>query len=202
MFKDTHGRQEERESCLECGSTKLVEQMREQQFAYGTVGKEVLLTASVPVTTCTDCGFECFDERGEAARHAAVCRHLGVFTPNEIREVREATGLGRAEFCQVAGFGPASLQRWESGLVVPNASSDRLIFLLQYSENVERLRTRQIGIIPGHAATIHSSAAEGYAIVQDSLPEARTPHAVKKFRRLAHRPRVAYQAEKWNLRVR
>jgi putative zinc finger/helix-turn-helix YgiT family protein len=201
MFNDTNGQQGEKESCLECGSTKLVEQMREQQFAYGTAGKEALLTAYVPVISCEDCGFECFDERGEAARQAAVCRHLGVYTPDEIREIREATGLGRAEFCQVAGFGPASLQRWESGLIVPNASSDRLIFLLQYPENVERLRTRHINI-PDQATTTRSSVAEESATIRDGVLEARTRHAVKKFTRLAHRPRVAYQAEKWNLRAR
>ncbi len=100
----------------------------------------------MPVFTCEDCGYEYFDERGEAARQAAVCRRLGVQTPEEVRRTRECTGLSRAEFCELTGFGAASLQRWESGMVVPNASSDRLIFLLQFPDNVERLRKRTAAI--------------------------------------------------------
>jgi putative zinc finger/helix-turn-helix YgiT family protein len=128
--------------CLECGSPKLKEELKEQSFPYGPASARTILTASFPVSTCQDCGYEFFDERGESARHAAVCRHLGVQTPNEIRDVRDAAGLSRAEFCKIGGFGIASLQRWESGEVVPNTSSDRLLYLLQYQENILRLRAR------------------------------------------------------------
>lgn len=130
------------EVCLECGSSRLKEDLKEQKFPYGPPTAQTILTASIPVFTCQDCGYEFFDERGESARHEAVCRHLGVQTPDEIRSVREAAGLGRAEFCKIGGFGIASLQRWETGEVIPNMSSDRLIYLLRHHENINRLRAR------------------------------------------------------------
>jgi putative zinc finger/helix-turn-helix YgiT family protein len=130
------------EVCLECGSSRLTEQIKEQQFPFGPPAAQTTLTAAMPVFTCQDCGYEFFDERGESARHDAVCRHLGVQTPDEIRAARDITGLGRAEFCEIGGFGIASLQRWESGQVIPNASSDRLIYLLQYDDNINRLKAR------------------------------------------------------------
>jgi len=111
MQQETSGMHDSQELCIECGGARLIERVREQSFAYGPPGDQVLLTASMPVFICEDCGYESFDERGEAARHAAVCRHLGVQTPDEVRMTRERTGLSRAEFCQLAGFGPASLQR-------------------------------------------------------------------------------------------
>jgi len=106
----------------------------------------------MPVFTCQDCGYEFFDERGESAQHDAVCRHLGVQTPHEIRGVREAAGLSRTEFCELGGFGIASLQRWETGEVIPNASSDRLIYLLQFKQNLEGLRARDCGRTNGSVA--------------------------------------------------
>lgn len=130
------------EVCLECGSSKLKEEFKEQKFPYGPASARTILTASIPVLTCQDCGYEFFDERGESARHDAVCKHIGVQTPNEIREVRESAGLGRVEFCKIGGFGIASLQRWEAGEVIQNASSDRLIYLLRYEDNIIRLKER------------------------------------------------------------
>jgi putative zinc finger/helix-turn-helix YgiT family protein len=142
MAQNTSRAHDSKELCIECGSARLIERMKEQSFAYRPPGEQVMLTASMPVMVCEDCGYESFDKRGEAARHEAVCRCLGVQPPDEVRWTREGTGLSRAEFCQLTGFGPASLQRWESGMVVPNASSDRLIFLLRCPDNVERLRNR------------------------------------------------------------
>ncbi len=150
MRQDKSEMRDGKELCMECGGARLIERVREQSFAYGPRGDQAMLTASMPVVTCEDCGYEYFDERGEAARHAAVCKHLGVQTPEEVRMTREQTGLSRAEFCELTGFGSASLQRWESGMVVPNASSDRLIFLLRCPDNVERLRKR-VGAIDQEA---------------------------------------------------
>ena len=137
------GEQEKtKEVCLECGSSRLDEEVKEQKLPFGPPDARTMLTASMPVFTCLDCGYEFFDERGELARHEAVCRHLGVQTPEEIRTVREAAGLGRVGFCQIGGFGIASLQRWECGEVVPNASSDRLIYLLRFHDNIDRIRAK------------------------------------------------------------
>jgi len=176
-----------------------MEHMREQSFPYGPQGDQVTLTASMPVITCEDCGYEYFDERGESARHAAVCRHLGVQTPDEIRKVREETSLTRAEFCQATGFGSASLQRWEAGVVVPSASSDRLIFLLRFADNVERLKKRSSATLQGLLPYV-AECADPLKSICAAMPEARTRCAVKRFKRFEDRPRIVSQAASWSLR--
>ncbi len=199
MYQDTNVTHDSRELCVECGGARLIERMREQSFAYGPPNDQVILAASMPVFTCEDCGYEYFDERGEAARHEAVCRHLGVQTPEEVRKTREGTGLTRVEFCQLTGFGSASLQRWESGMVVPNASSDRLIFLLRYPDNVERLRKRATAIAQG-LLQFQSASADPVARISAGIPEVDTRRGIKRFERFADRPRIAFQAASWNLR--
>jgi putative zinc finger/helix-turn-helix YgiT family protein len=199
MYQDTSGTQDSKELCIECGGARLIEQKKEQSFAYGPPGDQVTLTALVPVFTCEDCGYEFFDERGEAARHDAVCRHCGVQTPAEVRKAREDTGLTRVEFCELTGFGSASLQRWECGMVVPNASSDRLVFLLRYADNVERLRRRATAISQGVLPFLDASA-DPIKRFDEGVPEIRTRRAIKRFERLAHQPRIASQSATWNLR--
>jgi putative zinc finger/helix-turn-helix YgiT family protein len=199
MQQETSGTHDSQELCIECGGARLIERVREQSFTYGPPGDQVILTTSMPVITCEDCGYEYFDERGEAARHDAVCRHLGVQTPEEIRKVREGTGLTRAEFCELTGFGSASLQRWEGGVVVPNASNDRLIFLLRYADNFERLRRRAAAISQGVLPHMDASA-DPVKRFDEGIPEIRTRRAIKRFERLAHQPRIASQSATWTLR--
>lgn len=199
MYQDTKDTRELKELCIECGGANLVEQMKDQSFTYGLADDQVILTASMPVFTCEDCGYEFFDERGEVARHAAVCRHLGVQTPEEVRRTREETGLTRTEFCQLSGFGAASLQRWECGMVVPNASSDRLIFLLRYPDNIERLRKRAIAISQGVLA-YQGTTSDPVARITTEIPEIHTRCGIKRFKRFAGRPRITSQAASWNLR--
>ena len=64
------------EQCLECGSTKITESIKTQEFRYGSSDERVTLTATMPVFTCAECGYENFDERGEAARSAAIFAYL------------------------------------------------------------------------------------------------------------------------------
>ncbi len=174
MNKNTGAPITSKEVCLDCGSSRLAEQIKEQKFPFGPPAAQTTLTAAIPVFTCQDCGYEFFDERGESARHEAVCRHLGVQTPDEIRAAREGVGLGRAEFCQIGGFGIASLQRWESGEVVPNASSDRLIYLLRYDENIDRLR-RYASKEPSIAAAIPRPNTESEAPSSIRLQDVHRP---------------------------
>ena len=95
MYQDKGNKPELKQLCIECGGSNLIERTKEQSFPYGPPGDQVILTAAMPVITCENCGYEYFDERGESARHIAVCRHLGVQTPEEVRKVREGTCVTR-----------------------------------------------------------------------------------------------------------
>jgi|GEM_PF-5065571 len=189
------------ELCPDCGSAKVVESMKEQSFPYGADGNQVTLKASVPVFSCDDCGYEYFGEKGEEARHEAVCRYLGVQTPEEIRKTREAAGLSRTELCELAGFGSASLQRWETGAIIPNGSSDRLIFLLRFADNVERLKRRLAAISQGVLGFVPTSV-DPHVGSDEEIPAVHLRCGIKRFDRLAHQPRVMNQSASWSLRRR
>jgi DNA-binding transcriptional regulator YiaG len=183
--------------CLDCESRNVKERLVEQLFQYGVGETSVLLKAIVPVVSCADCGYEFFDERGEQSRHAAVCRHLGVYTPEELINLRKRAGLSRAEGCALTGFGIASWQRWESGVTPPNTSSDRLLYLLQFPENVHRLRDRRLQAKA--TGDTHNDLSENAEVSVRS--EERPPrHSFKRFVRFANSPRAAAQAHAWVLR--
>jgi transcriptional regulator with XRE-family HTH domain len=183
--------------CLDCESHNVRERVLEQQFQYGTGENSVMLKAMVPVLSCVDCGYESFDERGEQARHGAVCRYLGVHTPEELVHLRKRAGLSRAEGCSLTGFGIASWQRWESGVTPPNTSSDRLLYLLQFPENIQRLEERRRHAQASEKSQNNLSQDEISGIrSRDRFPR----HSFKRFERFANPQRVTSQAQGWNLR--
>ena len=116
--------------CEECGKNTVRMSFEEQPFIYGSGDEAVELRARVPVWTCASCGDAYTEGEAEDARHEAVCRHLGVLSPDMIRAIREKYGLTQAEFAKITGFGVASLKRWETGSLIQNVSADRLLRLI------------------------------------------------------------------------
>ena len=100
-------------------------------FEYGSGESAVELSVEVPAHRCDVCDFEFIDETAERLRHEAVCEHLGVLSPAEIRRIRELHGMTRTQFAQVTGLGEASLNRWENGLNIQNHANDRYLRLLE-----------------------------------------------------------------------
>src|SRR5437660_10670794 len=86
--------------CPECGHSVIETRWADCPFPYGTGPETVELNVRLPVRKCANCGFEFLDEEAEDLRHEAVCRHLGVLTPAEIRALRESLGLSRADFAR------------------------------------------------------------------------------------------------------
>ncbi len=126
--------------CPNCDAMDIRTTWLEDTFPYGVGAELVQLTARVPLRTCAACGCEYYDEEAEDARHDAVCRHLGVQTPGEIATLRKRYGLSRAEFARLTKLGEATIARWERGALVQNAANDRYLYLLQWDENIKRLR--------------------------------------------------------------
>lgn len=127
------------ESCELCGVTGLRTELVRDPFMYGSGADAVELTADVPVHSCSQCGESYTAEEAEKNRHEAVCRHLGVLTPAEIRALRRERGMSRAAFSRLTGFGEATLARWERGEVVQNTSNDSFLRLLMSDTVLRRL---------------------------------------------------------------
>jgi putative zinc finger/helix-turn-helix YgiT family protein len=128
--------------CFECGSSDVAKAFQQQVFQYGNGENAIELTAEMPVFTCKACGFQFAGPEGDDARHEAVCRHLGLLTPQEIVSIREHAGLSQAQFARRTRIGIASLKRWETGVVIQNAANDELIYLMTFPDNIQRLEER------------------------------------------------------------
>jgi len=129
--------------CPSCGHKGVSAHFERLEFDYGPPSASVRLAATVPVNTCPDCGFSVSGERAEELMHEAVCRHLGVMPPREVRSIRDRLGLSRAAFAELTQLGEASLARWEGGLLVQNPANDQFLHLLRFEDNVARLRSRK-----------------------------------------------------------
>lgn len=128
------------ETCEMCGSPGLKTELVRNPFTYGVGSDAVELSADIPVHTCETCVVSFTDEAAENIQHDAVCRHLGVLTPDEIHALRRSHDMTRAAFARLTGFGEATLARWERRDVIQNTSCDRYLRLLLYGANVDRLR--------------------------------------------------------------
>ena len=126
-------------TCPLCDREGVITSWKDHTFSYGSGESEVELTVSVPVRRCDACEFEYLDESAERLKHDAVCGHLGVLSPIEIRRIREDHGMTRARFAQVTGLGEASLNRWENGLTIQTHANDRYLRLLARPEIMQRL---------------------------------------------------------------
>lgn len=132
-------------ACAICGSGNLTCRSEIEKFPYGAGKNPATLQAKIDVFHCEDCQFEFTGPTAEEARHEAVCRHLGVMPPAEVRQVRKRYGLSRAEFASLTRLGEASIGRWESGSHIQNCGYDNYLYLLGYEDNRLRLLLREHG---------------------------------------------------------
>jgi putative zinc finger/helix-turn-helix YgiT family protein len=74
--------------------------------------------------------------------HKAICKVLGLLTPDEIRAVRDRLAMSQVEFSKLTGFGEATISRWERGRLLQNRANDRYLRLLaERPENVQFLES-------------------------------------------------------------
>ena len=119
-------------SCPLCGTDEVTTSWKRHVFDYGSGESVAELSVNVPVRSCASCELEFLDEPAEGLKHEAVCKHLGVLTPAEIRRIREDYGMSRVALAQVTGLGEASLNRWENGLNIQTHANDRYLRLLKH----------------------------------------------------------------------
>ena len=128
-------------TCFECDASIRTE-WREHAFTYGVGASARELSVTLPVRVCNSCGCEFLDHEAESLQHEAICAHLGVLTPKEIRGIREMHGMSRARFAKLTGLGEATLNRWEKAILIQNTGNDRYLRLLSWRDNIQRLGRR------------------------------------------------------------
>jgi HTH-type transcriptional regulator/antitoxin MqsA len=131
--------------CPSCGGERALEPRRiRDEFDYDADGERIRVVAeSVPVLVCRACNEVFYGPEGEQAHHRAICKALGLLTPEEIKSVRERLGKNQAEFALLTGIGVATLSRWERGRSMQTRALDNYLSLLPFPENLDRLRRRR-----------------------------------------------------------
>ncbi len=126
-------------ACPQCEG--VVETVRHEDIVrYGDGESAVDLPVILPVRLCRSCGIEFLDHEAEKVKHEALCRHFGVLTPWEIREIRKRHDLSRAAFAELTGLGAASLGRWETGALIQSLANDRYLRLLSAPGGLRTLK--------------------------------------------------------------
>lgn len=136
-------------SCAMCGSQKIKTSLDDYSFSYGTGANKVELSAKIPVRVCEDCGFTYRDSVADAKCHEAVCRHLNVMTPDQIKSLRKKIhDLTQADFAKITRLGEATISRWERGVLIQNEAYDNYLYLLGWPDNLNKLAQRAKGEPP------------------------------------------------------
>ena len=126
--------------CPACGRPTLERRRIRDEFDYGPAGERVRVVAEdVPVLACAGCGEVFYGPEAEQVQHRALCRALGLMTPEQIRGLRERSGRSQAEFARLTGIGVATLSRWEQGRLLPSRSMDRYLRILEAVPDALRL---------------------------------------------------------------
>ncbi len=111
----------------------------QHDFLYGVGDDAVELRAELPFGRCDACDFEFLDHDGERRKHEAVCKHLDILSPWEIKDIRLRHKMSRAEFARISGLGEATLARWERGHVTQNRANDHYLRLIAQPGGIDRL---------------------------------------------------------------
>jgi HTH-type transcriptional regulator/antitoxin MqsA len=124
--------------CPVCGAGVLESRVVTERFDYGDGEDKVLVVAAnVPVQVCTNCHESFSGPEAARIRHLAICRALGLLTPDEIRTIRERLGPSQTQFAKLTGIGEATISRWERGRLLQNKAMDRYLRILDRNpENV------------------------------------------------------------------
>jgi putative zinc finger/helix-turn-helix YgiT family protein len=134
--------------CSECESKNISTTWEDYKFPYGVGAEAVELSCKVPVRKCSDCGFSFIDQESENLCHEAVCKHLGVMTPAQIKSLRQLYNFTQTLFSEITKLGEATLSRWERGIIVQNGAYDNYLYLLGFSENLYRIIDRNKPVVP------------------------------------------------------
>lgn len=122
-------------TCPVCTEDNVAITTTPHTFDYGTGDSVIELHVKIPVSRCNSCGFEFLDDVAEHLKHRAICRHLGVLAPAEIRKIRKEHRMTRAQFARLTGLDDMSLNRWEDGLSIQTQTIDRHLRLFSRPEH-------------------------------------------------------------------
>src|SRR4030042_3951511 len=118
------------EDCPMCGETTLVEMQGEFRFEPpANIPGGTIAIPNARWRHCQSCGESIIPHELDKALDRERNRRLGLFTPEDIRRVRQKTGLSAVGMRHLVGVGEKTYTRWENGRSLQTKASDTLIRL-------------------------------------------------------------------------
>lgn len=118
-------------TCPLCGSDTLEHKRGDYRFEPPqNIPGGTMILPNATWDACTSCGQDILPDELTKAIEVEHYRRLGLLTPEEIRQVRQKTGLSAVDLANLLGVGAKSYTRWENGRSMQNKSNDTLIRLL------------------------------------------------------------------------
>lgn len=130
--------------CPHCGAANVSEAWCVTKFPYGAGAKATELEVELPVWTCQVCAGQFLDYRAEQIKTEAICRHLRLLSPAQVRKTRQNCSMSLSEFAEVTGISPKTLAKWEAGDLIQSRSDDHLVRLLRDNSNMAALKTMSL----------------------------------------------------------
>ena len=122
------------EACFLCETQGLKTELVRNPFICGVGDDAAELVVDIPVHTCSRCQRSYTGKEAGIIEHEAICRHLGLLAPSEIKDIRTSRYMSRADFAELTGLGEATIARWERGDVMQNRGNDLFLRMLQRDE--------------------------------------------------------------------
>jgi|2_EtaG_2_1085320.scaffolds.fasta_scaffold01935_20 hypothetical protein len=85
---------------------------------------------NLDIPTCASCGERVFCNSTEVVISAALRRHLGLLTPEQIRSGIAATRQTQSEFSDQTGIAAETISRWVTGTVIQSHAMDKYLRLV------------------------------------------------------------------------
>ena len=142
-----------KQRCPVCGCEAMEERRGEYRFdPPPEIPGGVIVIRDAHWSSCGNCGEDILSHELDQAIEAQRHKRLELLTPEEIRQVRQRTGLSAVEMGHILGVGEKTYTRWETGRSVQNKANDLLIRLLE--ANAEALAMVQAARQPNRVAMI------------------------------------------------
>ena len=82
---------------------------------------------ALDVARCRACGELVFDDRADEQISDALRSHLGLLTPDQIRQALRTLGMRQKTLAASLGIAEATLSRWLSGGLIQSRAMDNLL---------------------------------------------------------------------------
>ncbi len=114
--------------CRQCQQVKVIPTRIDYPAEVNYDGRLVSFVAkAIEIPICENCGDKRFTIDVDDQINAALCAHLGLLTPDQIREGIERLGLTQKEVAERLGIAEATISRWVNKYVIQSRAMDNFL---------------------------------------------------------------------------